>query len=42
MKNATAVANDVLRLQCFVTGYPIHAITWLKGKSEFNPVLKVA
>jgi len=32
MKNVTTVAGEELLLRCYVSGYPVHAITWIKGQ----------
>ena len=32
MKNVTAVAGEELVLRCYVSGYPVHSITWKKGQ----------
>jgi len=32
MTNVTTVAGELLVLRCYVSGYPIHSITWSKGQ----------
>jgi len=42
MKNATTVAGEQLVLRCYVSGYPIHSITWSKGQHfPYHVVLAV-
>jgi len=31
MRNVTTVAGEELVLRCYVSGYPVHSITWKKG-----------
>jgi len=42
MKNVTTVAGEELVLRCYVSGYPIHSITWRKGQLSSHDFISIA
>jgi len=32
LENQTAVSNKIFTLKCFVSGYPISTVSWLRGQ----------